>query len=139
MRCEFEEAPNGVVILTRFKVLALSGWSNTQFAYWARRSEAIAVLGSHNEQLAQLAVSLRRRLAAPLETLKGGLVGEQLLTLTGKGIDAIIIDIKDRTGISPFHKGKHSSLQPFKFARGPPDVEPDLYRVPIDMHPIATP
>lgn len=35
------------------------------------------------------------------------------LYITGKGLDVIIDDVKKRTGVSPFLRGKHSSLDPF--------------------------
>lgn len=33
--------------------------------------------------------------------------------VTGKGLDVIIDEVKKRTGVSPFLRGKHSSLDPF--------------------------
>lgn len=38
--------------------------------------------------------------------------------VTGKGLDVIIDDVKKRTGVSPFLRGKHSSLDPFGAAGG---------------------
>lgn len=35
------------------------------------------------------------------------------LYVTGKGLDVIIDEVKKRTGLSPFLRGKHSSLDPF--------------------------
>ena len=58
----WEGAPGGQVHITRTTVLALSGWSNTQFAYWARRSEAVSVLARHDHRLRDLACVLYQRL-----------------------------------------------------------------------------
>ncbi|KAH8980932.1 hypothetical protein EDB86DRAFT_3087530 [Lactarius hatsudake] len=58
----YPDCPAGHVTLTRAAVLALSGWSNTQFSYWARRAEAICVLAPHDKTLYQVAVALDRRL-----------------------------------------------------------------------------
>ena len=41
--------------------------------------------------------------------------------VTGKGLDVIIDEVKKRTGVSPFLRGKHSSLDPF----GTANVEAD--------------
>ncbi|KAI0341579.1 hypothetical protein BDW22DRAFT_1429712 [Trametopsis cervina] len=144
----YTPAPSGQVTLSRSTVLALSGWSNTQFSYWARRAEAISVLASHDERLRTAATALERRLR------NTGLVAYSTadndvhhhsssassstshsatsrppssdpaspdfdpeewvrLYITGKGLDVIIDDVKKRTGVSPFLRGKHSSLDPF--------------------------
>ncbi|TFY50397.1 hypothetical protein EVG20_g11542 [Dentipellis fragilis] len=58
----YEGSPSGHVTLTRATVLKLSGWSNTQFSYWARRAEAISVLASHDARLHEVALALERRL-----------------------------------------------------------------------------
>ncbi|KAG8801676.1 hypothetical protein FRC17_006586, partial [Serendipita sp. 399] len=55
-------APSGVVHVTRASVLALCQWSNTQFAYWSRRSEAVSVLAAHDAGLRDLFFVLYRRL-----------------------------------------------------------------------------
>lgn len=112
----YEPSPAGQVTLTRSTVLALSGWSNTQFSYWARRSEAVSVLSEHDSRLRAVASALDRR-------LRGDGAGSSSLTedfdaaadeaVTGKGLDAIIEAVKKRTGASQFLRGKHSSLDPF--------------------------
>ncbi|KIO13616.1 hypothetical protein M404DRAFT_587495 [Pisolithus tinctorius Marx 270] len=58
----FPASPSGVVTLTRSTILVLSGWSNTQFSYWARRSEGISVLAAHDDRLHAVAVALDKRL-----------------------------------------------------------------------------
>jgi hypothetical protein len=115
----FEGAPTGRVTLTRSTVLVLSGWSNTQFSYWARRAEAISVLAKYDQRLRSVGDALERRLhalnkpasshsssasAAPASSDEG---------ITGKGLDVIIEDVKRRTGASQFLRGKHSSLDPY--------------------------
>ena len=58
----FSGAPSGQVTLTRSTVLSLAGWSNTQFAYWARRAEAVSVLAPYDPQLRAVARALEKRL-----------------------------------------------------------------------------
>lgn len=58
----FPAAPGGVVHVTRASVLALCQWSNTQFAYWSRRSEAVSVLATHDAGLRDLFHVLYQRL-----------------------------------------------------------------------------
>lgn len=94
----------------------LSGWSNTQFSYWARRAEGISVLAAHDERLHAVAVALQERIDAGGVLLDG--TDEIYHTqgspnVTGKGLDIIIEEVKKRTGRSPFLRGKHSSLDPF--------------------------
>jgi hypothetical protein len=48
--------------VTRASVLSLCQWSNTQFAYWSRRSEAVSVLASHDAGLRDLFHVLYQRL-----------------------------------------------------------------------------
>lgn len=48
--------------MTRASVLALCQWSNTQFAYWSRRSEAVSVLAVHDSGLRDLFFVLYQRL-----------------------------------------------------------------------------
>jgi hypothetical protein len=118
-------------MLTRSTVLSLSGWSNTQFSYWARRAEAISVLASHDDRLRTAATALERRLhrlgllVSPDALSSSSTVGSSDLLsepdaeewarmyITGKGLDVIIDEVKKRTGVSPFLRGKHSSLDPF--------------------------
>jgi hypothetical protein len=105
----FLDSPNGQVTLTRSSVLALSGWSNTQFSYWARRVEGISVLSEYDERLQSVVTALEQR-------LQGGPNAEldyAIITTTGKGLDSIIDEVKKRTGKSQFLRGKHSSLDPF--------------------------
>lgn len=138
--------------LSRSTILSLSGWSNTQFSYWARRSEAISVLAPHDTRLRTVAIALERRLHAaglfendsrpstPASTHSHGLgstspagatqghahdydaLARELgmdpddwvrTYVTGKGLDVIIDEVKKRSGVSPFLRGKHSSLDPF--------------------------
>lgn len=96
----------------------LSGWSNTQFSYWARRAEGISVLTAHDERLRAVAVALQKRINAGGVLLDGADETEIYSTegcpsVTGKGLDIIIEEVKKRTGLSPFLRGKHSSLDPF--------------------------
>lgn len=58
----YSPAPGGVVHVTRASVLALCQWSNTQFAYWSRRSEAVSVLAGHDSGLRDLFFVLYQRL-----------------------------------------------------------------------------
>lgn len=58
----YAAAPGGVVHVTRASVLALCQWSNTQFAYWSRRSEAVSVLARHDPGLQDLFYILYKRL-----------------------------------------------------------------------------
>jgi len=44
--------------------------------------------------------------------------------VTGKGLDLIIDEVKERTGASPFIHGKHSSLDPFTVIDNLPDGTP---------------
>ena len=44
--------------------------------------------------------------------------------VTGKGLDLIIDEVKERTGASPFIHGKHSSLDPFSLVDNLPDGTP---------------
>lgn len=112
----YSASPTGSVTLTRNTVLALSGWSNTQFSYWARRAEAVSVLAAHDDRLRAVANALERRLH-PNHNNSTALVEEE--TVTGKGLDAIVDDVKKRTGASQFLRGKHSSLDAFSTAVSP--------------------
>lgn len=121
---EFPQAPSGQVTLTRSTVLELSGWSNTQFSYWARRAEAVYVLATDDARLGAVSAALTVRLASldpsvphPSE-LDENEDGENLLHVTGKGIDAIVEEVKKRTGKSQFLRGKHSGLEPFGSVEG---------------------
>jgi hypothetical protein len=58
----YPPAPDGVVHVTRASVLSLCQWSNTQFAYWSRRSEAVSVLAPHDSGLRDLFCVLYQRL-----------------------------------------------------------------------------
>lgn len=107
----------------------LSGWSNTQFSYWARRAEGISVLAAHDERLHAVAVALQKRINAGGVLLDGTdetgkYSTEGCPNVTGKGLDIIIEDVKKRTGLSPFLRGKHSSLDPFGSANGDKDAGP---------------
>ncbi|PVF95634.1 hypothetical protein CPB86DRAFT_787871 [Serendipita vermifera] len=117
---DFPKAPSGRVTLSRSTVLALSGWSNTQFSYWARRSEAIGVLAYHDRRLRMVAHAFSNR-------LRGTKIRDEIAAcdgVTGKGLDFIIEDVKERTGASPFIHGKHSSLDPFTIIETLPDGTP---------------
>ncbi|KAI0273400.1 hypothetical protein BC834DRAFT_965934 [Gloeopeniophorella convolvens] len=150
----FPDCPAGHVTLTRAAVLALSGWSNTQFSYWARRAEAICVLAPHDKTLYQVAVALDRRLRplvaaprydglpdsaypSPASSLSSLSSASPSSTspppayqdppepnVTGKGLDALIDSVKRRTGASPFLRGKHASLDPFGSPGGDRGVAP---------------
>ncbi|KIM28705.1 hypothetical protein M408DRAFT_131497 [Serendipita vermifera MAFF 305830] len=116
----FAKAPSGRVTLSRSTVLALSGWSNTQFSYWARRSEAIGVLAYHDRRLKMVADAFQNR-------LNGTKIVDEIAAtegVTGKGLDLIIDEVKERTGASPFIHGKHSSLDPFALVDNLPDGTP---------------
>ena len=149
----YPDCPAGHVTLTRAAVLALSGWSNTQFSYWARRAEAICVLAPHDKTLYQVAVALDRRLrplvagprydGSPDSAYPSPASSLSSLTrsptsaspppsfqdppepnVTGKGLDALIDAVKRRTGASPFLRGKHASLDPFGAPGGDRGVAP---------------
>ncbi len=135
-------------------MLALSGWSNTQFSYWARRAEAICVLAPHDKTLYQVAIALDRRLrplvasarydtspdtaypspASSLSSLSSASPSSASPppsfqdppepNVTGKGLDALIEAVKRRTGASPFLRGKHASLDPFGAPGGDRGVAP---------------
>jgi hypothetical protein len=135
----YAPSPTGDVTLTRSIVLSLSGWSNTQFSYWARRVEAVSVLTPHDERLRTLGSVLQQRLkddigAEPIMHLDLSEEGrsetpnstsasgqsscfqqdlDYVQGMTGKGLDVIIDEAKKRTGASQFLRGKHSSLDPF--------------------------
>lgn len=138
--------------LSRTTVLALSGWSNTQFAYWARRAEGISVLSPFDRRLRLIATVLQRQLievgvsslitdsssdksdspcpSSP-STVSSGIMTFTMdecefpeevggdpdkwvkSAVTGKGLDVMIDEVKKRSGVSPFLRGKHSSLDPF--------------------------
>ncbi|KIM87010.1 hypothetical protein PILCRDRAFT_86138 [Piloderma croceum F 1598] len=136
----YAPSPTGDVTLTRSIILALSGWSNTQFSYWARRVEAVSVLTPHDERLRTLGSVLQQRLKddigteptsihsdlseegrseTPNSTSASGQSScfqqefDYVQGMTGKGLDVIIDEAKKRTGASQFLRGKHSSLDPF--------------------------
>lgn len=133
LKHEFEAAPSGEVTLTRSTVLSLSGWSNTQFSYWARRIEAVSVLAVHDDRLRAVSSVLERKLRGELgadlssdpsdedrsdtpasaSSSFSGQEGDYAQSVTGKGLDNIIDEVKKRTGASQFLRGKHSSLDPF--------------------------
>ncbi|KAF8136619.1 hypothetical protein EV363DRAFT_1158301 [Boletus edulis] len=120
---------SGSVTLTRSTILVLSGWSNTQFSYWARRAEGISVLAAHDERLHAVALALQERINAGGVLLDGADETEVYSTqrcpnVTGKGLDIIIEDVKKRTGLSPFLRGKHSSLDPFGSTNSDKDAGP---------------
>jgi hypothetical protein len=119
----FARCAKGYVRLTRETVLALAGWSNTQFSYWMRRVEAVAVFAPHDTTLrAMKAVLLRMLYPEPVSTAPGTPPPSPLDTpsITGKGLDALIDDIKRRTGASQFLRGKHASLDAFCAAEHAP-------------------
>ncbi|TCD68901.1 hypothetical protein EIP91_009451 [Steccherinum ochraceum] len=58
----YTTSPKGHVVVSRSSVLTLSGWSNTQFAYWARRAEGVSVLCNRDRRLRTVAKALERRL-----------------------------------------------------------------------------
>ena len=141
LKHQYPGSPTGEVTLTRSIVLALSGWSNTQFSYWARRVEAVSVLAPHDERLRTLASVFQQKLkdeigTKPVSTSSNFSEGRSEISgsiwasesgssscfqreydhargVTGKGLDIIIDEVKKRTGASQFLRGKHSSLDPF--------------------------
>ncbi|CAE6428521.1 hypothetical protein RSOLAG22IIIB_01018 [Rhizoctonia solani] len=131
----YSDAPSGSVTLTRSTVLALSGWSNTQFSYWARRAEAVSVLASHDDRLRSVANALERRLHPNTKFPDSPIEEEHV---TGKGLDAIVDDVKKRTGASQFLRGKHSSLDPFSTvspgADSSSDDADDVTQSPVTPH-----
>ncbi|KAL4067871.1 hypothetical protein J3A83DRAFT_3764734 [Scleroderma citrinum] len=127
----FPACPLGFVTLTRSTILVLSGWSNTQFSYWARRSEGISVLAAHDDRLHTVGVALDKRLregGVLIDTMEDGETygkySEGSPNVTGKGLDIIIEQVKKRTGRSPFLRGKHSSLDPFGSTNSDKDTGP---------------
>ncbi|KAG8681195.1 hypothetical protein FRC09_017688, partial [Ceratobasidium sp. 395] len=131
----YSASPTGSVTLTRNTVLALSGWSNTQFSYWARRAEAVSVLAAHDERLRAVANALERRLHPEAHIGEPDVEEE---SVTGKGLDAIVDDVKKRTGASQFLRGKHSSLDPFSSispgADSSSDDADDVTQSPVTPH-----
>jgi hypothetical protein len=122
-------SPTGYVILTRTTILALSGWSNTQFSYWARRVEAVSVLEACDERIRAIASALKRHLFCNGSHHQPQLSSTSVdprpekdlyLDITGKGLDTVIEEVKKQTGKSPFLRGRHCSLDPFG---SPPDRE----------------
>lgn len=82
------------------------------------------MLRDHDERLQAVALALDSRLKQggvlqdvpdddTLSSFTYGRVAESSPNVTGKGLDIIIEDVKKRTGLSPFLRGKHSSLDPF--------------------------
>ncbi|KAH0827147.1 hypothetical protein J3R83DRAFT_4837 [Lanmaoa asiatica] len=125
----YPHSPSGSVTLTRSTILVLSGWSNTQFSYWARRAEGISVFAAHDERLHAVAVALQKRINAGGVLLDGTDETEICSTegcpnVTGKGLDIIIEEVKKHTGLSPFLRGKHSSLDPFGSTNSDKDAGP---------------
>ncbi|KAI0027688.1 hypothetical protein K488DRAFT_74346 [Vararia minispora EC-137] len=117
----FPRCAKGYVRLTRETVLALAGWSNTQFSYWMRRVEAIAVFSSHDATLRQMKhVLLRLLYPEPGTGASPPPSPLEMPNITGKGLDALIDDIKRRTGASQFLRGKHASLDAFCAAEHAP-------------------
>ncbi|KAG9318712.1 hypothetical protein JVU11DRAFT_808 [Chiua virens] len=126
---QYQRSPSGSVTLTRSTILVLSGWSNTQFSYWARRAEGISVLAAHDERLHAVALALQKRINAGGVLLDGTDETEIYSTdgcpnVTGKGLDIIIEEVKKRTSLSPFLRGKHSSLDPFGSTNSDKDTGP---------------
>ncbi|KAF9246281.1 hypothetical protein BU15DRAFT_39608, partial [Melanogaster broomeanus] len=137
-------SPSGSVTLTRSTILVLSGWSNTQFSYWARRAEGISVLAAQDERLYAVAVALEQRIkegGVLLDEIEDGETyskhTEGCPMVTGKGLDNIIEEVKKRTGLSPFLRGKHSSLDPFGSTNSEKEAGPgppqDVPAAPIFM------
>lgn len=121
----YPAAPSGQVTLTRSTVLALSGWSNTQFSYWARRAEAVSVLGECDSRLHAVGVALESRLRGDNVISQNS----EAYSVTGKGLDAIIDEVKKRTGKSQFLRGKHSSLDPYGTTVA--DTDQQMYPTPL--------
>lgn len=136
LKHEYARAPTGEVSMTRATVLTLSGWSNTQFSYWARRIEAVSVLASYDDRLRAVSNALEQRLkddavpdnnstssdvvdesssdvSASSQLPASGPDYDYVQNVTGKGLDNIIDEVKKRSGASQFLRGKHSSLDPF--------------------------
>lgn len=93
------------------------------------------MLRDHDERLHAVAVALEKRLKQggvlqdvpdddTLSFLTYGHVAESSPNVTGKGLDIIIEEVKKRTGLSPFLRGKHSSLDPFGFTISDKDTGP---------------
>ncbi|KIK93708.1 hypothetical protein PAXRUDRAFT_828694 [Paxillus rubicundulus Ve08.2h10] len=140
----YPPSPSGSVTLTRSTILVLSGWSNTQFSYWARRAEGISVLAAQDERLHAVARALEKRINDGGLLLDNAGHGENhgkhtegCPVVTGKGLDIIIDEVKKRTGLSPFLRGKHSSLDPFGSTNSDKDAGPgppqDAPAVPVYM------
>lgn len=120
--------------MTRATVLALSGWSNTQFSYWARRIEAVSVLASCDDRLRAVRNALEQRLkdvsiidnnspnpdtvdksSSEADASSSSLFPAYayVQNVTGKGLDNVIDGVKKRSGANQFLRGKRSSLDPF--------------------------
>ncbi|KAH9951989.1 hypothetical protein B0H21DRAFT_817737 [Amylocystis lapponica] len=119
----YPPAPAGHVTLTRSVVLTVCGWSNTQFSYWARRAEAISVLASRDqrlnagraleEKLHLLGVTCLSAFSARDACTDAPSTVDECVSVTGKGLDAIIEKVKKRSGASQFLRGRHSILDAF--------------------------
>jgi len=107
----YPRSPSGQVTLTRSTILQLCGWSNTQFSYWARRAEAVSVLSEYDSRLRSVGSALERRLRD--NVFSDAVDEDEAALVTGKGLDAIVDEVKKRTGKSQFLRGKHSSLDPY--------------------------
>lgn len=134
------KCPKGHVRLTRDTVLGLAGWSNTQvsaqnmsgnalmnavqFSYWMRRVEAISVFAPYDETFAELKQTL-------YGLLYSGIPQNSIPAspgVTGKGIDALIDTVKRQTGLQPYVRGKHASLDAFCAAElGPAHTQPPAF------------
>lgn len=130
-------APSGQVTLTRSTILQLSGWSNTQFSYWARRAEALSVLSEYDSRLKAVGTALERRLRDNLALSDEGDEEDEVAMVTGKGLDAIVDEVKKRTGKSQFLRGKHSSLDPYGTVV-PEDDQPQCFVPPPHLFTMTT-
>lgn len=130
-------APSGQVTLTRSTILQLSGWSNTQFSYWARRAEALSVLSECDSRLKAVGTALERRLRDNLALSDEGDEEDEVALVTGKGLDAIVDEVKKRTGKSQFLRGKHSSLDPYGTVV-PEDDQPQSFVPPPHLFTMTT-
>lgn len=78
------------------------------------------MLAYHDRRLKMVANAFANR-------LRGTKIPDEVAAtegVTGKGLDIIIDEVKERTGASPFIHGKHSSLDPFSIIDTLPDGTP---------------
>ncbi|KAJ3726174.1 hypothetical protein C8R42DRAFT_762123 [Lentinula raphanica] len=113
---------HGSVVLTRVAVLALSGWSKVFFSYWTRRAESLALFSSSEDRLRIISSELQRHLndlsnahspncLDQTSHTNDDTVIQSVLQMTTRRLDAVLKEVKERTGLSTLKlRGKNSIL-----------------------------